>query len=68
MASKAWWVDDGSNAKNEGKTVGEWWDGDLARMGTSIGGVEYGVWVGEGEAWGAARQEIRRVEREKAGL
>lgn len=73
MASKTWWLS-GLNQKHGQDSVGakdditvqDWWNGNLPRLGVKIGDVEFGVWVGEGEAYGAARRELQKVEKEKA--
>lgn len=45
-------------------TVGEWMQGEGGRLLTKFGGKELGVWVGKGEAYGAALEEVERMAKE----
>lgn len=50
FAERAWW----SAPPERGATVQDWAEGETGRLSASIGGTEWGVYVGKGEAYQAA--------------
>lgn len=53
FAERTWW----SAPLAKGATVADWANGKIGRLTTSIGGSEWGVYVGQGEAYGAAMKD-----------
>lgn len=50
FAERAWW----SAPLKTGATVQDWVEGESGRLSASIGGTDWGVFVGKGEAYQAA--------------
>lgn len=50
FAERTWW----SAPFQESATVADWVNSKTGRLSATIGGAEWGVYVGQGEAYGAA--------------
>jgi hypothetical protein len=53
FAERTWW----SAPLLQGTTVEDWANGKSGRLTTTIGGADWGVHVGQGEAYGAAMKD-----------
>lgn len=59
FAERTWW----SAPLREGATVQDYLDGEAGRLSASIGGTEWGVYVGKGEAYAAALAASQELDR-----
>jgi hypothetical protein len=53
FAERTWW----SSPLAQGATVEDWANGKSGRLSATIGGADWGVYVGQGEAYGAAMRD-----------
>lgn len=53
FAERTWW----SSPLQQRATIPDWAEGSNGRLSASIGGTEWGVYVGQGEAYGAALRD-----------
>ncbi|KAL7420296.1 ccr4 associated factor [Cryptotrichosporon argae] len=65
MAERSWWAPGGVADAEElegtsGLTVGRWLEGERGILTAQVGGEEFGVWVGKGEAYAAALEQVTK--------
>ena len=58
FAERTWWT----APLREGATVQDYMDGETGRLSASIGGEEWGVYVGKGEAFAAASASLQELD------
>lgn len=60
FAERSWW----STPLRSGATVQDWQDNEGGRLSASVGGADWGVFVGQGEAYSAALVDAEKREKQ----